>query len=237
MCHHPPEWLMDKNTIRSQLDTFVRIALFGHEHHTGVTADKKSVRLFAGAVQPSRRDPAHWRPTYHILQLSIASGEAKRELVVRIHTREFTTDAPIRFQGRRNEQELTFDDYRIELPLLKKDATPEISVATHTIPGVSLEEVITMQPAEPRTPTPVEIAQHELLVHFFQLLTPQRYQAAFRADLLRDGDDALDPQVMWAEVFRRAEVDKKLGKFWAAVSEYIPTMRAKPNPFPTETHA
>src|SRR5207244_2086011 len=78
---------------------------------------------------------------------------------------------------------------------------------------------------------PAMDAQRELLVHFFQLRTPQRYEAAFNAGLLRDGDDALDPQVMWAEVFRRAVEENKLADFWTAVAAHTPIMRQNPNPF------
>jgi hypothetical protein len=232
MCHHPPEWLMDKAHIRNVLRTFAPIALFGHEHDTRVTADGKEVRLFAGAVQPSRRDPAGWLPTYHIVQLSIATTGAKRELVVRIHTREFTNTAPIRFRPRRNEHELTVDEYRLELPPVQRPAATEaISIASTPVRELPLGGANVMSATEPKAPTPAETAQHELLVYFFQLRTPQRYEAAFKAALLRDGDDALDPQVMWAEVFRRAHDENKLSALWTAVAAHTPAMKGKPNPF------
>jgi len=238
MCHHPPEWLMDKAEMRNALRSFSPVALFGHEHNTRITADKKEVHLFAGAVQPSRRDPVGWLPTYHIVQLKIESTDTKRELVVRVHTREFTTDPPTRFRPRRNEDELTVEEHRIELPKLKLPAaTQKISIASGDAPVLSSGVVKVMTAAEPTAPTPAEIAQRELLVFFFQLPTPLRYEAAFKAELLRDGDDALDPQVMWAEVFRRAAEESKLDAFWTAIADHTPAIKQKLNPFTNNAHA
>jgi hypothetical protein len=81
-------------------------------------------------------------------------------------------------------------------------------------------------------PTQTETAKRELLVHFFRLGTPDRYAAANEAGLLRDGDDALPPQTMWAEVFRRAsEESEGLSKFWTAVASRTAILKNTPNPF------
>jgi len=236
MCHHPPEWLMDKADMRKSLRTYAPVALFGHEHDTRITADAKEVRLFAGAVQPSRRDPAGWLPTYHILQLAVETTPAQRNLVVRIHTREYTTDPPMRFRPRRNEKELAVEEHRIELPKLKA-MTSTISVASNAVPALDSGVVIAMPAPEPNAPSPAEVAQRELLTFFFQLRTPHRYEAAFKAQLLKDGDDALDPQIMWAEVFRRASDERKFAAFWTAVAAHTPAMKDRTNPFIQDTHA
>jgi predicted MPP superfamily phosphohydrolase len=231
MCHHPPEWLMDKGTIRNALRSFVPVSLFGHEHNTRLTADNKEVHLFAGAVQPSRRDPG-WLPTYHILQLAVHTNGTKRELLVRVHTREFTSDAPYRFRPRRNERESRVEEVRIELPPNRPQTpAPTISVASVSTHEVSSGSNAAMSEAAPKAPSPAETALHQLLVYFFQLHTPQRYQVAFKAALLRDGDDTMDPPAMWAEVFRRAKDEKKLSDFWAAVAVHTQALRDKPNPF------
>ena len=126
-------------------------------------------------------------------------------------------------------------DVLIELPPNGPPTrVPTISVASAPAHEVSSDS-ITMSAVEPKAPSPTETAQRQLLVYFFQLRTPQRYEAAFKAALLRDGDDALDPQVMWAEVFRRAHDENKLSAFWAAVAAHTPPMKDKPNPFARST--
>lgn len=234
MCHHPPDWLMDKSEIRKALRSFAPVQLYGHEHETRFRPDPREVHLFAGAVQPSRRDSGDWIPTYHILQLAVRTTGNKRELIVRVYTREFTTDPPYRFRARRNERDSIFEEAYIELPQKQEPTTAaKISIATATTNKIASDPNVGTATLESHAPSPSETAQHELLVHFFQLATPLRYKTAFGADLLRDGDDTLDPQVMWAEVFRRATEENKLNDLWTAVAAHVPAIEHKPSPFAT----
>ncbi|TKB52893.1 MAG: hypothetical protein E8D50_08875 [Nitrospira sp.] len=43
MCHHPPDWLMDKAEVRQMLRRCAPIALFGHEHSARVQRDDKLI--------------------------------------------------------------------------------------------------------------------------------------------------------------------------------------------------
>jgi predicted phosphodiesterase len=229
LCHHPPEWLMDKAALRETLRSFAPVALFGHEHSTRAAAEVKQVQLFAGAVQPSRRDPGDWLPTYHIMQLSVESTNQRCELVVRVHTREFNKQN-YKFRPRRNEDDEPVDVHRVKIVSWKGSAA-EATVAPSAVSDLC--STISVKPSnEPSMPTRTETAQRELLVHFFQLKTPDRYAAANEAGLLRDGDDSLAPQAMWAEVFRRAiEEPSALAKFWTAVASRIPILKDVQNPF------
>jgi predicted MPP superfamily phosphohydrolase len=230
LCHHPPEWLMDKATIRNCLRAFAPLTLFGHEHSTRITADEKQVQLFAGAVQPSRRDPG-WLPTYHIVQLSIATKNNARHLLIRVHTREYDSET-YKFRTRRNEDDNTVDEHLIQLPAWTPTSREAAVVSTakkDDKSSVSTEPA--MPTAESSTPSSMELAQRELLVHFFRLGSPLRYTTAYEAGLLRDGDDSLPPQTMWAEVFRRASAEQALEKFWDAVAARTPELKDKQNPF------
>jgi hypothetical protein len=231
LCHHPPEWLMDKAHVRDCLRSFAPVALFGHEHSTRLAADAKQVQLFAGSVQPSRRDPG-WLPTYHIIQLKVVTTNGERKLLTRIHTREFNSET-YRFRARRNEQDLGVDEHFLSLPIwakLKGDQTVRDG-GGQTTPLTSISTGTTMPSPDSTTPSPNEIAQRELLVHFFRLGAPLRYTTASEAGLLRDGDDTLPPQTMWAEVFRRAAAEHLLAKFWNAVAQKSPDLRDRKNPF------
>jgi hypothetical protein len=221
MSHHPPDWLMDKAAVRQVLRRFAPVALFGHEHSVRLLHHDKQVQLFAGALQPERDTP-DWLPTYHILLLGIDGTAEKPVLRVVVHTREFHN---YNFRAWRNED----GEEVLEccLPLPREVMLP--ALATPTTEGAkSMAEIQTSESGTggetSRDP------QRELLVQFFRLKTPSRYEAAFKADLLRDGDDALDPQVMWAEVFRRAASENKHAEFWDAVAAHYPEM-ATHNPF------
>jgi predicted phosphodiesterase len=229
LCHHPPDWVMDKSELRQALRRFAPVTLFGHEHSLRLQAEDKHVQLFAGAVQPARHEPG-WLPTYHILQLAIDGTMDRPELLVRVHTREFHNYG---FRAWRYEDDKLVFERRLPVaPQLP--STPPPQAALPAAPPNVISSTATM-PATQVTTTnmPSADAQRELLVYFFQLRTPQRYEAAFKAGLLRDGDDALDPQVMWAEVFRRAVEENKLVDFWRAVAAHTPAMTQLPNPFTT----
>jgi len=223
MSHHPPDWLMDKAELRKVLRRFAPVALFGHEHDARLLADDRQVQLFAGALQPER-DAAGWRPTYHVLQVAVEGTVEHPRLLVRVHTREFHNYA---FRPWRNEDDTFVFERRLGLPPWTPPASPpqgavldsKAAVLTSTAEMTALADISAMD------------AQRRLLVSFFQLRTPQRYEAAFKAGLLRDGDDVLDPQVMWAKVFRRATNENKLAAFWAAVAAHTPAMADLPNPF------
>ena len=227
MSHHPPDWLMDKAELRQVLRRFAPVTLFGHEHSVRLQSDEKQVQLFAGALQPDR-DAPEWLPTYHIIQLAIDGTMEQPKLLVRVHTRELHNYS---FRAWRNEDDnLVFERWLAVPPRTPSTPQPETSPAA--TPKTMLSSPTTMPATEaPTANMQAPDAQRQLLVYFFQLRTPQRYEAAFKAGLLRDGDDALDPQVMWAEVFRRAEKENRLGAFWTAVAAHTPVMAKIPNPF------
>jgi hypothetical protein len=225
MCHHPPCWLMDRSSMQTTVASFAQVALYGHEHTTRIVAESHHLQLFAGAVQPSRRDP-DWLPTYHILQLAVEGSGEGRNLFIRVWTRVFIKAERVRFRPRLNEKDETVNEYRIPLPewtrqteaLIIPDETPKA--------GPSASDVTTDQKEN------VEIdPRRELIVYFFRLDSPGRYEVAHEADLLRDGDDQIHPQAMWAEVFKRAVDEAKLNVFWSAVSARVPELREKTNPF------
>ena len=228
LCHHPPEWLMDKSHLRNVVNSFAQLALFGHEHDTRIQPTPKNLQLFAGAVQPSRRDPADWLPTYHIVQLIKDGTGTESHLVIRIHTREFDKQN-YKFRARRNENDEPVEEHRLKLP-------PWGPLQSHAIEAKEVPVIHThnesQQPLEASMSAKMETAKRELIVHFFRLKTPDRYSAANAAGLLRDGDDSLQPQTMWAEVFKRAtEEANGLARFWDAVACRDSEIKDSPNPF------
>jgi predicted MPP superfamily phosphohydrolase len=231
LCHHPPDWLLDKQHVREVVDGFAKIALFGHEHATRIVPGKTHLQLFAGAVEPSARDAGHWVPTYHILQLSVA-GDAERELVVKVHTREFSKSKGYRFHPRLNEEDELIDEHRVRFKRRRQAPPSSIEGPVASIgaaePASASQGTMTFGDSDS---SENEVAQRELLVHFFRLGTPLRFLAATEANLIRDGDDTMEPRVMWAQVFRRAVDEGKLADFWSAVAKHSTELRDRQNPF------
>ena len=161
------------------------------------------------------------------MQLAIEGEDDKPRLKVIVHTRELHD---YKFRVWRDEDEKTvFERTFAVTPQSVQLAKPsELSA-----PSAIAVDHAPMEQTGQNLPPNVSVvaAKRELRAYFFRLPTPQRYAAAFKAGLLRDGDDALDPQMMWAEVFRRAEQEDALAEFWVSVAALTPEMRGILNPF------
>jgi hypothetical protein len=225
LCHHPPRWLLDMMEIEGVLKSYVRVALFGHEHTHRSQIVNHTVQLFAGAVHPAARDP-DWLPTYHILQLQVEGTGKNRRLVVRIYSREFRSLDHV-FVPRMAENGAKFEEYKADLPEWYPPMA--IPVASPTVSGVSSATAnMTAISQPPSAPPPA--AFRELLVHFHRLSTPVRYTIATKLELLRDGDD-VPPQQQWDLVFQRARLENRLADLWKEIASIDASFAKRPNPF------
>lgn len=70
LCHHPPEWLHERDAVNDHLNATAHIQLFGHKHRAQIDVINDKVRVGAGALQPSRDEPG-WNPRYNVLRLRV----------------------------------------------------------------------------------------------------------------------------------------------------------------------
>ena len=222
LCHHPHSWLIDANQSNDFFRGQAHIVLSGHEHDARCYMEDKSLRVFAGATHPSRRE-GPWEPCYNVLRVSVDTT-AKRELCVQVESRAWRDkDKCFDASGIKNER----------IPL-KAWTLPVASSQLST----SAEPVIEM-PSTPdmnatiMTPDAFVSARRKLIVHFFRVGTLSRFQAAITAGVWEEGDDAFDGQERWARVFERAEKNEKLGSLWEAVAAEDQTLTGQINPFTT----
>ncbi len=87
MMHHPIHWLKDGAIIEKYLDARASIQLFGHEHVSKANFEKGILKIYSGAMQPSRNED-DWLPTYNIIDMDII-GEY---LSIKINSRSWTDD-------------------------------------------------------------------------------------------------------------------------------------------------
>ena len=226
LCHHPPNWLIDKTDVEGAIHSFVRVALFGHEHNHRVQRIENTVQLFAGAVQPAARDP-DWLPTYHILQLHVEGTGDERKLVVRIYSRELRMLSHL-FVPRMSAEGNVFEERKVDLPRWAPPSEDSSQERAENVacPFPETQMVDNEQPIKAVPPA----AFRELLVNFHRLSTPIRYKIATELGLLRDGDD-LPPQQQWDLIFRRARDEGRLAELWRAVCANDNSFAKRPNPF------
>ena len=228
LCHHPHSWLIDGNPSNDFFRTQAHVVLSGHEHDARCYKEGGSLRVFAGATHPSRRD-GPWEPCYHVLRLSVDTT-VRRELCVQVETRVW------RDKGKcfcKDVQGDGSDFHEERIPL--KAWTPPVAssrLSTSAKPVIAVPSSPDMN-ATIMTPDAFAAARRRLIVQFFRVGTLSRFQAAINAGVWEEGDDAFDGQERWARVFERAEKNEKLGSLWDAIAAEDQTLTGQINPFTT----
>lgn len=230
LCHHPHIWLIDGNESNDFFRSSAHIVLCGHEHDPRCYKEGGSVRLYAGAIHPNRREQ-RWEPCYHVLRLSL-NPKPKRELCISIETRVWR-EKDKRFSKYVQGDGSDFYEERIPLPEWQRppSANEILNSANKGSTLCSGSEVKTAN----MTQEAFSAARRKLIVHFFRIGTLSRFHAAVRAGVWEEGDDAFDGQARWARVFERAEREAKLGSLWDAVAESDESLKGQINPFTTQS--
>jgi predicted phosphodiesterase len=234
LCHHPHGWLLDGNEANDFFRKQAHIVLCGHEHDARCYREDGSLRVFAGAVHPSRREASRWEPCYHVLRLSV-SAKPKRVLSVSVETRAWRPKDK-RFGPYVQSDGSPRHEAQIELPALPRPGTSAQPIS-HSPQGES--SLILSASGKAMTAMlnndAFTAARRKLIVHFFRLGTIARYEAVIDAGVWDESDDALDGQARWARVFDRAERAAKFPLLWKAVAARDDTLKDQPNPFDTQS--
>jgi len=231
LCHHPHGWLMDGNESNDYFRKQAHVILCGHEHDARCYKEDSSLRVYAGAIHPNRRE-SRWEPCYHVLRLSV-STVPKRELIVNVETRVWRDKDKCFGQYVQSDGSPRYEE-RIELPEWVRPAVvaPVISNSPPT------ESVLSYSPVKAVAATLTDdafaAARRKLIVHFFRLGTISRYQTVIDAGVWDESDDALDGQARWASVFERTEKSGKFAALWEAVAAKDETLTGQSNPFTTQ---
>lgn len=227
LSHHPHTWLIDGSQANDYFRSQAHIVLSGHDHAARCYMEGSSLRIFAGAVHPARREPL-WEPCYHVLRLAIETT-GKRQLIASLETRVWR-DRDKCFGPSTDAAGSRVSEFRIQLPPRTMPvAAPANSSST------AVESKILSNSEKPVAATPTNdaliAARRKLIVHFFRLGTIDRYKVVMDAGVWEEGDDAFDGQARWARVFERAERANKFQAMWTAIALKDETLSGQPNPF------
>lgn len=227
LCHHPHSWLMDSNEANDYFRNQAQIVLSGHEHDNRCYMEDDSLRVFAGAVHPNRRE-RRWEPSYNVLRLSVQTSP-ERMLVANVENRVWLDKDKCFGPHAQKDGKLS----RTEHIKLRPWTKPRVVNISGSITGKST--ILGSLHGKEMTATPTSdtilAARRKLIVHFFRLGVIDRYEAVMKAGAYEKGDDDLEGQARWARVFERAEKNKKLGALWNAVAEKDRTLQGQKNPF------
>ena len=212
LCHHPPDWFRDQDAVTTQLESKVRIQLFGHKHAQRVQEINKTLRVTAGAMHPERND-RDWEPMYNVIEISRLDDQ---RLGVRLFQRRWhKTD--LRFVA--DQDSNTGKPHRAYVwqdcprPARTEPRAVEASKVTAAERVVS-DVVAAKTTAKDSDAMPPPNHERRLTYRFLTL--PFRHQIAVAQSLnvLTDEDRALSDEALFRELFKRAAANGLLGKLW-----------------------
>jgi hypothetical protein len=138
--HHPPVWLLDGDEMQNALNDRARIQLYGHEHDARIEPHQRTIKLYAGAVNP-HRSQNNWLPGYNFVQILVNSDGQNRTMTVRIHAREWQDKSPAQFKAYAGD--CSDDSHEVQFKLSPWTAKSPISVKSTFVPSsASLDDEV-----------------------------------------------------------------------------------------------
>lgn len=226
MCHHPPDWWRDRDSIESSLDARSSIQLFGHKHNQRLVQINNTLRMTAGAVHPSRLE-SDWNPRYNWFRVSVNTENDERKLIVEVYPRvwndsesTFIPDYNLCKGAEFQKFELALDPW---VPPKPQDGTIDIGLdkedtyQNHNYP--ELPQFGNMDPSR------------ILTYRFFDLSHVTRIRIANELELYQDEDEGLKDFELFERIFDRACSKNVLNSLWDKVEESHGDHKYPKNPF------
>lgn len=202
LCHHPPDWFLDHDSIDDAICGRAAIHFFGHKHRQRIHRDTYYARFAAGAVNPDRHE-AEWRPGYNLINISIGEQLGNLFLEIDAHLLEWQTN-PDGFHPRRNEDGGTSFPHRIKLCIDRKLDPPPASHAAEPLgsppPPATLQESVVFDGQGTMT----QPVTRTFILSFWNLTSSQRREIAQRHKLLTEDEVALAEPERYARALQRA---------------------------------
>jgi predicted MPP superfamily phosphohydrolase len=227
LCHHPPDWLRDQDAVATQLESKVRIQLFGHKHAQRVQVLNNTLRLTAGAMHPERNG-RDWEPVYNIIEISRLDEE---RIGVRLFQRRWhKTDLCFVADGDsstgRPYRDYVWDGCPRPMPRQQVPGTEELTSAELTVSdtvalGTTAKDTNAMAPPN---------RERRLTYRFLTLPFRNQIAVAQSLNVLTDEDRALSDEPLFRQVFKRAAANGLLERLWEETEKFH-TDPAPFNPF------
>lgn len=224
MCHHPPEWLLDADSVRDQLGRRARIQLYGHRHRQRIRREDDCLVITAGAVHPERgqRD---WEPRYNLLRLAVEEKDGARQLHVQVLQRRFSAQQQ-RFVS--DHDGTDSEDHVLPLPPWTKPRS-EAKMEENAVMATNSEPAAASNPLVAGA-RPAMTPLRRLTYRFLSLSYVQRLRLAQDLQLVAEEDEGLSDVERFRQVLLRAKERGKLAELWNEVSR-LHGEPAAPNPF------
>lgn len=207
LCHHPIDWLLDKDAVEEALLAFSRIQLFGHKHIQKANKVDETLWLVAGAVHPDRTK-SKWVPRYNYLSIEVEGAGSDRSMLVDVYARVWSQPERqfTREQGSYKEE---FRSYKLKLP----EWRPEM-IADQTGLPPSADQA---DPGSGDAQKRMNLNRKKLLFRFIGLPHHSKVAIMKKFNLWEEGDQNLPDAEVFAACFERAKRKGVLDDVWDAV--------------------
>ena len=81
MCHHPLDFLLNKDTIAKDLDKRYALQLYGHVHIANSDINNNAVHIYSGSLNPGDVNDNTYKPVYNIIELSIEKHDNENDVL------------------------------------------------------------------------------------------------------------------------------------------------------------
>jgi len=219
MMHHPPDWLFDQDQLDDALWNSCALHLMGHKHRQRYHSGANSLRLSAGAVNPSR-DEGNWEPGYNIIKLKVIQKKDVEQHVLQIETHlRIWQSSPDRFVAKVNELDENIFIHEI---LLHNPPSPILGKKIEGIagPGKNVKEEsikVTAEEAEMVTTS----TKRNLVYKFWKLSSSQRRTMMQKLNLLEKEDDQLPETLRYRKAFERARERNMISDLETAIDQIM----------------
>lgn len=214
LCHHPPNWLQDQDSVEEKLISGAKIQLFGHKHAQTIRQIDGSIRIISGATHPVRVEST-WQPRYNILTIKVDGTGEHRQLVVTIYPRIWSAGDDQTFKADYQADGRDFKQCRI--PLNNWEQSPDTGAAV-TEDQYRIEPITAKEDIDTEGEGAMNSAR-TLAYRFLSLPYHIRIKLAVELELLRDEDKRLQDMELFKQIFRRAKEEDKLAKLWELVEK------------------
>jgi predicted phosphodiesterase len=207
LCHHPMDWLLDRDNVDEALLAYSRIQLFGHKHNQKVNKMDETLWLVAGAVHPERSKP-NWLPRYNYLSIEVLGTGSDRYMSVDVYGRVWS-QTERRFTREQGSYKEEFRNYRLKLPEWRPKMIPE-----H---GDLMPDAQPSARNSGERQKGMNLNRKKLLFRFIGLPHHTKVAIMKKFALWEDGDQKLPDAEIFAACFERAKRKGVLDAVWDVV--------------------
>lgn len=205
MCHHPLDWLHDRDALQDSLLARTKICLFGHKHTQRLVPFAATLFVMAGAVHPDRNE-GKWEPRYNFISLAVDGENDNRHLVVQVWPRVWD-DVNKKFKADFDDNGSDVRSFRLALPPWSPP------------PPAAMTKAKTSRVAEVTPEGKIVNHKKRLVFRFHSLSYVVQNEIVTKLRLVAEEDRDLKDEERQIRYFRRAEQNEILDQFWTAVEQ------------------